>query len=143
MSKVPGFLNKIYEKKEYIENLTNVSKNIEYDNSRSFIIRNCKHINYVIDGNVTNLFIENCENINISVSNIFAKIEILRSSGIDIDVLEDSETPITIQLDICYYINIFLNQPSLIQTISCMDIVINEDTLECSMFGDVKKFQLL
>ena len=136
------FLNKIYEKKEFCENLTNVKRNIVFDDTRSFIFIDCSDIEFYIDGNVTNLFFQNCSNCIVSVNNIIAKIEILRSSKLYIDVDKEAETPVTIQVDIAHDIEIDIEHPCIIQTISCIDVIINRKPLLCSMLGDIRTFEL-
>jgi len=136
------FMEKIYEKKEFIENLSCHEREIEFDDTRSFYFINCNDIEFCLLGNVTNIFFENCKDCIVSIQNVIAKIELLRSSDIYIDISKDSPTPITIQMDIVHDVEIDINHPCMVQTISCMDIYINEMPLLCSMFNDIRVFEL-
>ena len=137
-----GFLNRIYDRKEFFEGLDNVKKTLTFSDKHSLIFVDCHNLEFLVYGEPTNILFQNCANVSIAVTNVIAKIEILRSNDIDIAIMDESETPVTIQLDIAYDVAISVEHPCLVQTISCMDILINEQVLTCSMFGDTNQFHL-
>ena len=138
-----NFLHKIYEKKEFYENLKDTKKTINFKGTKSLCFINCENLYCIIRGKVTNIFIQNCKNCDFFIENVYAKIEILRSSDLFIEVTSPSETPITIQADIAHSIEMEINHPCQIQTVSCIDIEINSIDIPCSMFNDVKNFEII
>ena len=128
-------LRRLYERKIFIDKKIDQEIEEKFSEKRSYYFSNCKDLEYVLDGTITNIVFENCQNCSVIVDNIFAKIEILRCSDIYLGVSKDSDTSITIQVDLSHDIEIELEHPSMIQTVSCMDIIVNEMTLPCSIWG--------
>lgn len=137
------FVKKLYEKKNFIENTNDEIVERQFKDNQSFYLMNCHDTEFYVNGNVTNIALENCHDCTFYIYNIIAKLELLRCSNVVIKVLKNSATPITVQFDITHSVFLDISHPCDIQTISCMDICINGKELQCSMFNDVKQFQLV
>ena len=133
---------RLYEKKVFIDNKTDLDVEEEFSEKRSYYFSKCKNVHYTLEGTVSNIFFENCENCSVLVENVIAKLEVLRSSDIYIGVTKEADTRITIQLDLSYEVEIEIEHPCLIQTVSCIDVSVNENPLPCSMFSDICHFEI-